>query len=77
MLYSLSSLADELSALNVFRYITSRTGGALITALVFIFLFGPRIISLRINQGKGQPIRSDGPQRHLLSRSRARRPWAA
>ena len=43
MLYWLSSLAGELSAFNIFRYITFRTGGALITALLFVFLFGPRI----------------------------------
>ena len=69
MLYWLSSLAGELSAFNIFRYITFRTGGALITALLFVFLFGPAIIrSLRIRQGKGQPIRTDGPERHLLSK---------
>jgi phospho-N-acetylmuramoyl-pentapeptide-transferase len=69
MLYWLSSLAGELSAFNIFRYITFRTGGALITALLFVFLFGPRIIrSLRIRQGKGQPIRTDGPEGHLLSK---------
>ena len=60
----------------MFRYITFRTGGAMITALVFVFLFGPWIIDhLRLRQGKGQPIRSDGPQSHLVTK-RARRPWA-
>ena len=44
MLYWLSGLAGELSAFNIFRYITFRTGGALITALLFVFLFGPIII---------------------------------
>jgi phospho-N-acetylmuramoyl-pentapeptide-transferase len=69
MLYWLSSLAGELSVFNIFRYITFRTGGALITALLFVFLFGPAIIrSLRIRQGKGQPIRRDGPERHLLQK---------
>ena len=69
MLYWLSQLAGELSALNIFRYITFRTGGAVITALLFVFLFGPAIIrSLRIRQGKGQPIRKDGPERHLLQK---------
>ena len=69
MLYWLSGLAGELSAFNIFRYITFRTGGALITALLFVFLFGPIIIrSLRIRQGKGQPIRTDGPERHLLQK---------
>jgi phospho-N-acetylmuramoyl-pentapeptide-transferase len=69
MLYWLSGLAGELSVFNIFRYITFRTGGALLTALLFVFLFGPSIIrSLRIRQGKGQPIRTDGPERHLLQK---------
>src|SRR6266702_5996758 len=69
MLYYLIELADKLSVLNVFRYITFRTGGAMITALVFVFLFGPWIIDhLRLRQGKGQPIRADGPQSHLVSK---------
>jgi len=69
MLYWLTELTGELSVFNIFRYITFRTGGALITALLFVFLFGPAIIrSLRIRQGKGQPIRADGPERHLLQK---------
>src|SRR5579872_1457223 len=69
MLYWLVELSDKLSVLNVFRYITFRTGGAVVTALVFVFLFGPLIINrLRIKQGKGQPIRSDGPQSHLVTK---------
>ena len=61
--------------LNVFRYITFRTGGAMVTGALFVFLFGPWIIDhLRLRQGKGQPIRTDGPQSHLARR--ARRPWA-
>ena len=44
MLFWLCGPAGELSAFNVFRYITFRTGGALITALLFVFLFGPMII---------------------------------
>jgi phospho-N-acetylmuramoyl-pentapeptide-transferase len=69
MLYWLSDFAGELSVFNIFRYITFRTGGAMLTALLFVFLFGPKIIrSLRIRQGKGQPIRTDGPQGHLLSK---------
>jgi phospho-N-acetylmuramoyl-pentapeptide-transferase len=69
MLYWLSFLSDQLNALNVFRYITVRTGGAMITALIFVFLFGPKIIDkLRALQGKGQPIRTDGPQSHLVTK---------
>jgi phospho-N-acetylmuramoyl-pentapeptide-transferase len=70
MLYWLVELSDRLSVLNVFRYITFRTGGAVITALLFVFLFGPRIIDrLRHLQGKGQPIRTDGPPSHLVTKA--------
>src|ERR1700756_1832841 len=69
MLYWLIDLSDKLSVFNVFRYITFRTGGAMITALVFVFWFGPWVIDhLRVLQGKGQPIRSDGPQSHLVTK---------
>src|ERR1700761_1386810 len=58
MFYWLVDLSDKLSVLNVFRYITFRTGGSIITALLFVFMFGPGIIGrLRSFQGKGQPIR--------------------
>jgi phospho-N-acetylmuramoyl-pentapeptide-transferase len=66
MLYWLVDFASTIPALNVFRYITFRTGGAMVTGALFVFLFGPWIINnLRLRQGKGQPIRSDGPQSHL------------
>jgi phospho-N-acetylmuramoyl-pentapeptide-transferase len=53
--------------LNVFRYITFRTGGAMLTGALFVFLFGPWIINHPwLRQGKGQLIRSDGPQSHLV-----------
>jgi Phospho-N-acetylmuramoyl-pentapeptide-transferase signature 1 len=66
MLYALVQFSDQIGPLNVFRYITFRTGGAIMTALLFVFLFGPAIIDLlRVKQGKGQPIREDGPQSHL------------
>ena len=69
MLYWLAELSDKVSALNVFRYITFRTGGAIVTAALFVFLFGPKIITLlRLKQGKGQPIRADGPQSHLVTK---------
>jgi phospho-N-acetylmuramoyl-pentapeptide-transferase len=69
MFYWLVDLSDKVSVLNVFRYITFRTGGAVVTALIVVFLFGPTIInSLRIRQGKGQPIRLDGPQSHLVTK---------
>ncbi len=69
MFYWLTELSDKLSFLNVFRYITFRTGGAVVTALVFVFLFGGPIIDiLRVRQGKGQPIRADGPASHLITK---------
>ena len=69
MLNELGNYADTFGALNVFRYITFRTGGAIVTALLVVFLFGPALIDLlRIKQGKGQPIREDGPKQHLLTK---------
>ncbi|MYZ47794.1 phospho-N-acetylmuramoyl-pentapeptide-transferase [Propylenella binzhouense] len=66
MLTYLGGLSDQVSFFNVFRYITFRTGAATMTALLFVFLFGPGIIQLlRLRQGKGQPIRQDGPQTHF------------
>jgi phospho-N-acetylmuramoyl-pentapeptide-transferase len=70
MLYWLIELSDKLSVLNVFRYITFRTGGAMFTAGIFVFLFGPAIINLlRLKQGKGQPIREDGPASHVVTKT--------
>ena len=69
MLYWLADLSNTFSAFNVFRYLTVRTGGSMMTAALFVFLFGPWIIDhLRLRQGKGQPIRDDGPQSHLMKR---------
>jgi phospho-N-acetylmuramoyl-pentapeptide-transferase len=67
MLYPLFfPLADEFQAFNLFRYITFRSGGAAVTALLISFLFGPHIIAwLRSKQTNGQPIRPDGPDGHL------------
>ncbi|HEV7252264.1 MAG TPA: phospho-N-acetylmuramoyl-pentapeptide-transferase [Mesorhizobium sp.] len=66
MLTLLVAFSDQVSVFNIFRYITFRTGGALITSALIVFIFGPLIIdSLRLRQGKGQPIRADGPQTHF------------
>ena len=66
MLYWLTDFSDQIQLFNLFRYLTFRTGGALITSAFIVFLFGPRVISaLRLRQGKGQPIRADGPQTHF------------
>ncbi len=70
MLFNLlSPLGDEFQLFNLFRYLTFRTGGAIMTALVISFIFGPRIIAwLKSKQGEGQPIREDGPASHLLTK---------
>jgi len=66
MLYWLAGLSDGGDFFNLFRYITFRAGAAFFTALIFGFIFGrPLIDLLRRKQGKGQPIRDDGPQSHL------------
>ncbi|MCB1385050.1 MAG: phospho-N-acetylmuramoyl-pentapeptide-transferase [Nitratireductor sp.] len=67
MLYYLyQEYAASFSGFNLFRYITFRTAGAMVTSALFVFLFGPAIItSLRLRQGKGQPIRADGPESHF------------
>jgi phospho-N-acetylmuramoyl-pentapeptide-transferase len=67
--YFLVPLADQFAVFNVFRYITFRVGGAVMTALLIAFLIGPSMIAwLRKRQGKGQPIREDGPQRHIIEK---------
>ena len=69
MLYWLADLKSYLNALNVFHYITFRTGGALLTAFIIAVVSGPRFIRwLKSKQGEGQPIRSDGPQTHLAKK---------
>ncbi len=66
MLYWLSFLSVWLAPFNLFRYLTFRTGGALITAFLIVLFFGPSFIRwLKRKQGEGQPIRVDGPQTHL------------
>jgi phospho-N-acetylmuramoyl-pentapeptide-transferase len=70
MLTWLAEYSGVFQPLNLFRYITFRTGGATATGLFFVFFFGPRIIAaLRLKQGKGQPIRDDGPKSHILTKA--------
>lgn len=70
MLYALLfPLADHVQLFNLFRYITFRSGGAVVTALLISFVFGRPIIAwLRSKQTNGQPIRLDGPAGHLVSK---------
>src|ERR1700746_1615713 len=68
MLYPLLyPFADQFQFFNLFRYITFRSGGAVVTALLISFVLGPHLILwLRRKQSNGQPIRPDGPNGHLL-----------
>ncbi|MCP4393732.1 MAG: phospho-N-acetylmuramoyl-pentapeptide-transferase [Alphaproteobacteria bacterium] len=70
MLYNLlAPLADQVGFFRLFKYISFRAGGAVLTAIAFAFIFGPMIIrKLKISQGNGQPIREDGPESHLLTK---------
>ncbi|MEL6506235.1 MAG: phospho-N-acetylmuramoyl-pentapeptide-transferase [Pseudomonadota bacterium] len=62
--------ADQFQILNVFKYLTFRTGGAVMTALVLSFVIGPGLIDwMRRKQGRGQPIREDGPQTHIVEKA--------
>lgn len=67
MLYNLlAPFAQDFLFFNLFRYLTFRTGGAVMTALVICFLIGPGMIRwLKSKQAQGQPIRDDGPETHL------------
>ncbi len=66
----LEQYVDDYSILNLVRYLTFRTGLAVMTALLISFIFGPRIINaLKVRQKKGQPIREDGPQSHIIQKA--------
>ena len=76
MLTYLGQLAGDVPVFNVFRYITFRTGAATMTALLFVFLFGPGIIqALRLKQ-EARASRSAPTARRRISPRPARRPWA-
>src|SRR5262249_23700096 len=69
MLEFLGRLQHHSQFFNLFNYITFRTGGAIVTAIIIAFAIGgPFIKWLRKKQGKGQPIRTDGPEGHLLTK---------
>lgn len=69
MLYLLAEYFQFEGLANLVRYQTFRAGAALMTALAIGLVIGPRFINmLRVRQGKGQPIREDGPQTHLAKR---------
>jgi len=71
MLYHwLSEYSEQFQLFNLFNYITFRVGGAVMTSMFIAFVFGPRLINvLRARQGKGQPIRTDGPEGHIIAKA--------
>jgi len=70
MLYNLlAPFSEETIVFNLFRYLTFRSGGAVVTALAISFVLGQPIIRwLKRKQREGQPIRSDGPESHLVTK---------
>lgn len=69
MLYYLFYFVDFFTPFNLFRYLTFRTMGALLTSLLIAFLCGkPFIAWLKSKQKEGQPIRTDGPESHLITK---------
>src|ERR1700742_5312225 len=72
MLYYLSLLThtDQLAFFRLVKYLTFRSVGAVVTALMIAFLINPMLIRwLKVKQGKGQPIRAEGPQRHIVEKA--------
>jgi phospho-N-acetylmuramoyl-pentapeptide-transferase len=69
MFLYLFQYADQFPVLNLFRYLTFRAGGAVMTALLVAFVFGPMVIRwLKSKQTNGQPIRDCGPQSHIVKK---------
>ena len=71
MLYELlAKYSDEFQLFNLLNYITFRVGAALMTSMIIAFVLGPRMINvLRARQGKGRPIREDGPEGHIIKKA--------
>ena len=70
MLYYLTNFSDQFALFNVFKYLSFRAGGAIMTALLIAFWMGPGLIRwMRRKQGRGQPIRQDGPQSNIISKA--------
>lgn len=66
----LARYAEDYQIFNLFNYLTFRTGGAIMTSMIVAFILGPRVINwLRSKQGKGQPIRDDGPESHIIQKA--------
>ena len=70
MLYSLlTSFVETFSFLNVFKYLTFRTGLSLMTSLIIVFLVGGPLIKLFSKRDITGPIRQDGPIDHIIKKT--------
>ena len=70
MLFNLlTSLIDQYSFLNVFKYLTFRTGLSVVTSLVVVFIIGGPLIKLFSEKMITGPIRQDGPIDHIIKKS--------
>ena len=65
----LTSLVDQYSFLNVFKYLTFRTGLSLMTSLIIVFLIGGPLIKFFSKMDITGPIRQDGPIDHIVKKS--------
>ena len=72
LLYDFMSAHGEVHVpyVNLLRYLTFRTGMSMITAYIVVVMMGSRFIAwMRSKQGRGQPIREDGIQRHVIEKA--------
>ena len=70
MLFSLfTSFIDQYSFLNVFKYLTFRTGLSVVTSLVVVFIIGAPLIKMFSTNMISGPIRQDGPIDHIIKKS--------
>ena len=70
MLFSfLTSLIEQYSFLNVFRYLTFRTGLSVVTSLLVVFIIGGPLIKVFSKNQITGPIRQDGPIDHIIKKS--------
>ena len=69
MLYNLLiNYSDTYSFLNFFNFLTVRTGLAVITSMIIVFIIGERFINFFSTKKITNPIRSDGPEEHLIKK---------
>ena len=69
ILYILNNFFSDISSLNIFNYLTVRSACSIITSLLICLIMGPKFINfMESKQKKGQPIRINGPQSHILTK---------